>query len=120
MKPTADPAAVDDYIAAFPADEQDVLRTIRETIRQAAPAATERLSYQMPTFFLGKVLVHYGAFKDHIGLYPPVREPEFQDRIRPYRNEKGNLRFPLDQPIPHALIADIVKARAATRTTRKD
>ena len=118
MKPPADPATVDAYISAFPADIQRVLRDIRETVRRAAPAASERISYRMPTFFQGGVIVHYGAFKGHIGLYPPVREPDLQDRVLPYRGEKGNLRFPLDQPIPHELIADIVKARVETATRK--
>lgn len=65
----------------------------------------------MPTFALDRDIIHFGAFKGHIGLYPPVREQELQSRALPYRGEKGNLRFPLDQPIPHDLIADIVKAR---------
>ncbi len=114
MKPPADSATVDAHISAFPADIQRVLRDIRETVRRAAPAASERISYRMPTFFQGGVIVHYGAFMGHIGLYPPVREPELQSRVLPYRGEKGNLRFPLDQPIPHDLIADIVKARVET------
>jgi uncharacterized protein YdhG (YjbR/CyaY superfamily) len=111
MKPPADPATVDDYISAFPAETQRVLQDIRETIRRAAPTARERISYRMPTFALDRDIIHFGAFKGHIGLYPPVREPELQSRVLPYRGEKGNLRFPLDQPIPHDLIADIVKAR---------
>lgn len=111
MKPHANPATVDDYIAAFPADTQQVLQRIRETILRAAPGARERISYKMPTFALEKDIVHFGAFKGHIGLYPPVRESDLQSRVLPYRGEKGNLRFPLDQPIPYGLIADIVKAR---------
>jgi uncharacterized protein YdhG (YjbR/CyaY superfamily) len=111
MKPAENPATVDDYIAAFPADIQQMLQRIRETIRQAAPTARERISYKMPTFALDKDIVHFGAFKGHIGLYPPVREPDLQSRTLAYRGEKGNLRFPLDQPIPYDLIADIVKAR---------
>lgn len=105
------PASVDGYIERCRPEVQAVLREIQATIRRAAPKATERLSYNMPTFFLGRVLVHYGAFKGHIGLFPPVREPELQDRIAPYRGEKGNLRFPLDQPIPYDLIGEIVSAR---------
>jgi uncharacterized protein YdhG (YjbR/CyaY superfamily) len=111
MKPSATPATIDDYIAAFPADIQRVLQEIRETVRQAAPTANEKISYGMPTFALNKVIVHFGAFKKHIGLFPPVREPTLQSRVLPYRGDKGNLRFPMDQPIPHNLIADIVKSR---------
>jgi uncharacterized protein YdhG (YjbR/CyaY superfamily) len=111
MKPPANPATVDDYISAFPAEIQRVLQDIRETIRRAAPTARERISYRMPTFALDRDIIHFGAFRGHIGLYPPVREQELQSRALSYRGEKGNLRFPLDQPIPHDLIADIVKAR---------
>jgi len=107
----ATPDTIDEYIGGFPADVAGVLVQIRETIRRAAPEAVERMSYKMPTFALGKDIVHFGAFKGHIGLYPPVREPALQKRIAPYVGEKGNLRFPLDQPIPYDLIADIVKAR---------
>ena len=103
---------IDDYISGFPAEVADVLSRIRETIRSAAPDAVERMSYGMPTFRLNKDIVHFGAFNEHIGLYPPVRDPDLAGRIAPYRGEKGNLRFPLDQPVPHELIADIVKARA--------
>lgn len=111
VKPPANPASVDDYISAFPADIQRVLQAIRETVRDAAPPAREKISYKMPTFALDRDFIHFAAFKDHIGLYPPVREADLQSRVLPYRGEKGNLRFPLDQPIPHDLIADIVKAR---------
>src|ERR1700761_9429987 len=112
---TASPAApstVDDYIAAFPEDVRRILQNIRETIRRAVPLAKEKISYKMPTFALDKDIVHFGVFKTHIGLYPPVRDPNLQSRVLPYRGEKGNLRFPLDQPIPYDLIADIVQARA--------
>lgn len=115
MKPSEDPAAVDAYIAAFPAGVRELLQKVRRTIRKAAPMATERMSYNMPTFFLDGVIVHFGGFKEHIGLYPPVRAPELQARIAPYRGEKGNLRFPLDKPVPYDLIADIVKLRLESR-----
>ncbi|MBV9636562.1 MAG: DUF1801 domain-containing protein [Methylobacteriaceae bacterium] len=113
MKACATSVAIDEYISSFPADIQQVLQKVRQTIRQAAPMARERMSYNMPTFALDKDIVHFGAFKEHIGFYPPVRDPELQDRIAAYRGEKGNLRFPLDQPIPYDLIGDIVKSRVA-------
>jgi uncharacterized protein YdhG (YjbR/CyaY superfamily) len=107
-----DPAGtIDAYIARFPPEVAEVLSRLRETVRSAAPDAVERMSYGMPTFRLGRDMLHFGAFKGHIGVYPPVREPELAERAAPYRGEKGNLRLPLDQPIPYALIADIVKAR---------
>lgn len=105
------PSTIDDYILGFPEPVQEVLRKVRETIRCAAPDATEKISYKMPTFRQGRDIVHFGAFKTHIGLFPPVRDPDLQDRVAPYRGEKGNLRFSLDQPVPYELIADIVKRR---------
>jgi uncharacterized protein YdhG (YjbR/CyaY superfamily) len=123
MKASATPTSVDEYISTFPADVQQVLQKVRRPIKRAAPMARERISYNMPTFSLGKDIVHFGAFKEHIGLYPPVREPELQDRIAIYRGENENLRFPLDQPIPYGLIGDIVKSRVkhydGKRSTRK-
>jgi len=107
------PATIDEYIAAFSPDVQQVLQRICETVKGAAPTAVERISYGMPTFALRKVIVHFGAFNDHIGLYPPVRNPELQTKVRPYQGEKGNLRFKLDEPIHYALIAEIVAARVA-------
>ncbi len=107
------PADIDDYIARFPADVADGLKRIRKTVRAAAPDAVETVSYGLPTFRQGRVLIHFGAFKDHIGLYPPVREPSLAARVAPYRGEKGNLRLPLDQPIPYDLIADIVRLRVS-------
>jgi len=105
------PPTIDDYISGFPAEVAQVLTRIRQTVRSVAPDATERISYGMPTFWLRKDILHFGAFKEHIGIYPPVRDADLADRVAPYRGEKGNLRFPLDQPIPYELIADIVKAR---------
>jgi uncharacterized protein YdhG (YjbR/CyaY superfamily) len=109
------PTTVDDYIAAAPTEVRRVLREIRARIRDIVPEATERLSYGMPTFFLGGVLMHYGAFKTHIGIFPPVGDPRLEERTRAYRGEKGNLRFPLDQPIPYALIEEIAMARVGAR-----
>ena len=81
-------------------------------IKKAAPDAEEGISYQMPTFTLNGPLVYFGAFKKHIGLYPPVRRDEnLMSEMSIYEGEKGNLRFPLDKPIPYALISKIVKVR---------
>src|SRR5579872_2163018 len=115
MRAAARSSEVDRYVSSFPAEVQRVLQKVRQTIRKAAPMATERISYGIPSFFLDGVIVHFGAFKGHIGLYPPVRDPELANRIAIYRGEKGNLRFPLDQPIPYDLIGDIVKSRRRAR-----
>ena len=106
-------ASVDDYIAACPPKVRAILRRIRSTVRKAAPDAEERISYRMPSFTLNGTLVYYAAFKNHIGLYPPVRgDAKLLKDVAKYANEKGNLRFPLDAPIPYGLIGRIVKARA--------
>lgn len=105
-------ASVEDYIAAFPLEIQAILEKIRQTVRAAAPEAEERLSYRIPTFTLDGVLIHFAAFKEHIGLYPPVHgDAALEKAVARYAGEKGNLRLPLDQPIPYALIARIVKFR---------
>ena len=110
---------VDAYIAAFAPPVQGVLRKVRATIRKVAPDADEKISYRMPSFTLDGALVYYAAFKNHIGLYPPVRgDAKLMHDIAPYAGEKGNLRFPLDTPIPYALIARIVKARVRENRER--
>jgi uncharacterized protein YdhG (YjbR/CyaY superfamily) len=106
------PANIDEYIALFPPDVQTMLQRIRLTISQAAPDAQECISYNMPAFTLQGTLVYFAAFKKHIGFYPPLRaDAKLAKAISPYAGEKGNLRFPLDQPIPFDLIAKIVKLR---------
>ncbi len=105
------PATVDQYIASFPADAQAVLHAVRATIRQAAPQAEERISYRMPAVFLNGVVVYFGAFKRHLGLFPPVDDPQVRARVAAYAGPKGNLQFPYDQPIPHGLIAEVVRSR---------
>jgi uncharacterized protein YdhG (YjbR/CyaY superfamily) len=106
------PRNIDEYIASFSPEVQAILQKIRLTIKEAAPQAEEKISYLMPTLALKGNLIHFAAFKQHIGLYPPVRGDEkLQADIAPYAGEKGNLKFPLDQPIPYALIKRIVKFR---------
>lgn len=112
------PASIDDYIAAARPEVQPILERIRDTIRQAAPAAEEKISYQMPAFTLGGALVYFAAFKHHIGFYPPVRDAKLRAETSPYAGEKGNLRFPLDQPIPYALIGKLVEARVRENQER--
>ncbi len=106
------PGTIDGYIAAFPPDVRSLLKKIRVTIKRAAPRAEERISYRMPAFFQSGVLIYFAAFKNHIGIYPPVRGDEKLNReLAPYRGPKGNLKFPLDEPIPYWLIGRIVKWR---------
>ena len=91
---------------------QAILQRIRATIANAAPDARETISYQIPAFMLNGPLVYFAAFKKHIGFYPPVRgNATLENAVAPYAGEKGNLRFPLDHPIPYRLIERIVKHR---------
>ncbi len=106
------PQTIDDYIAGFPPDVQEILEKIRVTIRQAAPEAAEAIKYQIPTFTLNGNLVHFAAFKKHIGFYPtPTGTEKFQEELSSYKSGKGSVRFPLDEPIPYGLITDIVRFR---------
>jgi uncharacterized protein YdhG (YjbR/CyaY superfamily) len=108
----ATPKSIDEYIASFSPEVQAILGRIRLTIRNAAPDARETISYKIPAFTLNGVLVYFAAFKKHIGLYPPVSgDARLEKAISTYAGEKGNLRFPLDQPIPYGLIERIVKLR---------
>ncbi|HEY4840874.1 MAG TPA: DUF1801 domain-containing protein [Terriglobales bacterium] len=109
----AAPRNINEYIAPFPSEVRAILEKIRSTIWKAAPDAEETISYKMPTFTLSGALVHFAAFKKHIGFYPPVRgDAKLEKAAAAYAGEKGNLRFPLDQPIPYDLIERLVKLRA--------
>jgi uncharacterized protein YdhG (YjbR/CyaY superfamily) len=113
------PTTIDEYIAGFPEDIQVILQKIRLTIREAAPDAVEVISYQMPTFKLGRNLVHFAAHKAHIGFYPaPSGIEEFEQKLAPYIAGKGTVRFPLDQPIPYDLIREIVVFRVKENLAR--
>ena len=115
----AAPQTIDEYIANFPPDIQEILKKIRETIRAAAPGAEEAISYQMPTFKLNGNLVHFAAFKNHIGFYPtPSGTAKFQKEIAGYKAAKGSIQFPLDEPIPYDLITKIVKFRVKESLAR--
>jgi uncharacterized protein YdhG (YjbR/CyaY superfamily) len=108
----AKPRSIDEYITSFSPEVQAILERVRLTIRDAAPDAEETIRYNIPTFTLNGNLVHFAAFKNHVGFYPPVRrDARLEKAVLPYAGEKGNLRFPLDQPIPYALIKRIVKLR---------
>ena len=116
----ASPQNIDDYIADFPADVQEVLQKIRITIKKAAPKAEEAISYKIPTFNLkGQYLIYFAAYKKHIGLYPvPSGDEEFNQEISIYQAGKGTLRFPLDKPIPYKLISKIVNIRAKENSAK--
>jgi uncharacterized protein YdhG (YjbR/CyaY superfamily) len=105
---------IDEYIATFPPEIQKLLQAMRETIQAAAPEATEKISYQMPTFYLNGNLVHFAAFKNHIGFYPAPRGIEaFREELSVYKGAKGSVQFPFDQPLPLELVSRIVKFRVA-------
>jgi len=103
---------IDDYISQFPAAVQTILEKVRVTIRQAAPEAKETISYMMPAFKQHGILVYFAAWAKHIGMYPPISGNKTLERaIARYAGPKGNLQFPLDEPIPYDLIERIVKLR---------
>lgn len=109
----AEPAKnIDEYIAAYPADVQALLQTMRSTIHQAAPDAEEAMSYGIPTFKLNGNLVHFGGYKNHIGFYPaPMGIEAFKEETAQYEAGKGTLQFPIAEPLPLELIGKIVKFR---------
>jgi len=103
---------VDEYIAGQPEDMQAILRKIRETIRGVAPDATEKMAWRMPSYWQGEYLIHFAAFKKHIGIFPGALENlPFEERLAGYNTTKGAIQFPLGKPIDYKLIADIAKWR---------
>ena len=108
----ATPKNIDEYIAGFPQEVRGILKKIRATIRKAAPNAEEAIKYRMPSFVLKGNLVHFAAFKKHIGFYPtPTGIEKFKDELSVYEGAKGSVRFPLEEPVPFGLISKIVKLR---------
>jgi uncharacterized protein YdhG (YjbR/CyaY superfamily) len=113
------PKDIDEYIGGFPAEVREILQKIRMTIRREAPDAVETIKYGMPTFTLEGNLVHFAVFKKHIGFFPPTQsDAEFKKEASIYEGDKGNLRFPLDQPIPYGLIDKVVRLRVKENLER--
>ena len=113
-------STIDDYIHSFPIEIQEILEKIRKTIRASAPNSTETISYQMPTFRLNGILVHFAAHKKHIGFYPtPSAIIEFSKELENYEFSKGSIKFPIDKPIPLNLIKRIVEFRVKENTKNK-
>jgi uncharacterized protein YdhG (YjbR/CyaY superfamily) len=111
---------IDEYIEATPEEIRSLLRTMRQTIQEAAPEATEKISYGIPTFTLNGNLVHFGGFKDHIGFFPTAAGvAAFASELEPYVISKGTIRLPLDKPLPLPLIRKIVKFRVRQNLERK-
>jgi uncharacterized protein YdhG (YjbR/CyaY superfamily) len=110
---------IDEYIAGFPEEVQEILEKIRTTIRKAAPNAEETINYGIPTFTLKGNLVHFAGFKKHIGFYPtPTGIEQFKKELSVYEGAKGSVQFPLDKPIPYGLISKIVKFRVKENLER--
>ena len=111
---------IDEYIETFPEDVQSILEKMRQTIRKAAPEAEEAISYQIPTFKLNGNLVHFAAFKNHIGFYPTSRGIEaFKKELSPYEGAKGSVQFPIEKPIPYDLVKKIVIFRRKENLEKK-
>jgi uncharacterized protein YdhG (YjbR/CyaY superfamily) len=121
MDDNAKVETIDQYIDQFPDDVQAILQQIRRLIQEAAPDAEETISYRIPTFKLNGALVHFAAYRKHIGFYPtPAGIQAFADRLSAYEGAKGSVKFPLDRPIPYDLIRDIVLYRVAQNTTDRN
>jgi len=113
VKKPALPATIEEYIAGFEPQVRGVLRKVRAAVRRGAPDATEVISYRMPALRGRGVLVYFAAFKEHIGFFPPIRgDARLERAAARYANEKGNLRFPFDEPIPYELIERLTAHRA--------
>lgn len=114
-------STIDEYIATFPEAIQAKLQALRAVIHAAAPDATEKISYQMPTFFLHGNLVHFAAYKNHIGFYPAPHGIEaFQEELATYKGAKGSVQFPIEEPLPMELISRMVRYRAAENTKKAE
>jgi uncharacterized protein YdhG (YjbR/CyaY superfamily) len=111
---------IDEYIDTFPEDVRVILNELRQTIKETAPEARETISYQMPTFTLNGNLVHFAAFKNHIGFYPtPTGVEAFKEDLSRYKGAKGSVQFPIDQPLPLSLIRRIVEYRVQENLMKK-
>ena len=112
--------SIDEYIMTFPKDVREILQGLRKAIKKAAPDAEETISYGIPTFVLQGNLVHFAAYKKHIGFYPtPSGIREFKKELSRYRTARGTVQFPIDKPLPLDLVKRIVKFRAAENKKKK-
>jgi uncharacterized protein YdhG (YjbR/CyaY superfamily) len=110
---------IDEYVKTFPKNIQKILGTVRQVIKKSAPVAEEAISYQIPTFKLNGNLVHFAAFKNHIGFYPGAEAVKiFQEEIASYKSSKGAIQFPIDKPMPLTLIRKIVEYRVKVNSAK--
>jgi uncharacterized protein YdhG (YjbR/CyaY superfamily) len=113
--------SIDEYILQFSPEIQEKLSMLRKVIKEAAPDADEKISYQMPTFVLHGNLVYFAAFKKHIGFYPtPSGIGAFKEELAEYKGAKGSVQFPLDKPLPYELIKRIVEYRVAENMKKSE
>jgi len=118
MSKTPKATTVDDYIASATPEVRVILEQVRRVVRVAVPHATETISYAMPALKLDKVFFLFAAFKNHIGIFPPVKgDRKLQTDLAPYRGDKGNLKFPLSEPIPYELIGRVASALSRERVS---
>jgi uncharacterized protein YdhG (YjbR/CyaY superfamily) len=111
---------IDEYIATFPKDIQVILEELRQAIRESAPEAEEAIRYQMPTFRLNGNLVHFAAYKNHIGFYPtPSAIEAFKEELSAYKTSKGAVQFPLTEPLPFVLIKEMLRFRVRANISKK-
>lgn len=118
---SAEYKSMDEYIGSFPGFIQEKLTELRKAIREQAPEAREKISYNMPTFYLDRNLVHFAAYEKHIGFYPTASGIEaFKTELSKYKSGKGSVQFPLDEPLPFELIKKIVRFRVKENTEKKE
>lgn len=115
------PKSIDEYIAQFPHEIQEILIKLRQVIKESAPNTEEKISYGMPTFVLNGNLVHFAAFKNHIGFYPtPNGITTFKQELSGYKTSKGAVQFPIGKPIPYGLVSKIVKFRVSENKSKAE
>lgn len=121
IKSESIPKTIDAYIETFPKNVQTSLKKLRRTIKDAAPGVQETIKYGMPTFVLGKNLVFFAAYKQHIGFYPtPKPILAFKKELARYKTSKGAIQFPLDEPVPLALVEKMVRFRVKDLAQQKN
>lgn len=113
------PTTVEEYIQGFPEQIQGIMQEIRTIVKEEAPGTQEKISYGMPTFLYKGILVHFAAYKNHIGFYPtPSGIAKFEEQLKPYKHAKGSVQFPLSKPIPYDLVRKMVRVRVEENSNK--